>query len=208
MSIPHTYSFTRYLTAKKSVDDRALNRYVWQILGAALPRATPEKPLQILEIGAGLGSMVERLCAGSMLTHATYTAIDLEPTLIAEARRRLPQWATAQGLQVQQDSQAQIHVQRPGQDISAVVLEQAADCSGPAAGTRVVALTDNAGWAQRAAVPAHRMAALPDNVRFEEAAALPVAGLTALRALPVACWALPLSALPTPLASVLPLPVE
>ena len=72
---------------------------------------------------------------------------------------------------------------RPGQDISGVVLKQAADGSGPAAGTRVVALTDNAGWAERAAVPAHRMAALPDNASFEEAAALPVAGLTALRSL-------------------------
>src|SRR3979490_3422335 len=72
---------------------------------------------------------------------------------------------------------------RPGQDISGVVVQQAANGSGPSAGTRVVALTDDAGWAQRAAVPAHRMAALPDNVRFEEAAALPVAGLTALRAL-------------------------
>ena len=72
---------------------------------------------------------------------------------------------------------------RPGQDISGVVLQAAADGSGPKSGTRVVALTDNAGWAQRAAAPAHRMAALPDNVRFEEAAALPVAGLTALRTL-------------------------
>ena len=72
---------------------------------------------------------------------------------------------------------------RPGQDISGVVVKQAADGSGPAAGTRVVALTDNAGWAERAAVPSHRMAALPDNARFEAAAALPVAGLTALRTL-------------------------
>jgi NADPH:quinone reductase-like Zn-dependent oxidoreductase len=72
---------------------------------------------------------------------------------------------------------------RPGQDISGVVLKPAADGSGPAAGTRVVALADNAGWAERVAVPSHRMAALPDNVRFEEAAALPVAGLTALRSL-------------------------
>jgi NADPH:quinone reductase len=72
---------------------------------------------------------------------------------------------------------------RPGQDISGVVLHQAVNGSGPSAGTRVVALTDNAGWAQRAAVPAHRMAVLPDNVRFEDAASLPVAGLTALRTL-------------------------
>ena len=72
---------------------------------------------------------------------------------------------------------------RPGQDIGGVVLQQAADGSGPGSGTRVVALTDNAGWAQRVAVPGHRMAALPDIVRFEDAAALPVAGLTALRTL-------------------------
>src|SRR5437763_13925718 len=97
MPIPNTYRFTRYLTAKKSVDDRALNRHVWQSLSAALPQATPEQPLQILEIGAGLGAMVERLVASGMLTHATYIAIDLEPTLIAEARRRLPQWAAAHG---------------------------------------------------------------------------------------------------------------
>jgi NADPH:quinone reductase len=72
---------------------------------------------------------------------------------------------------------------RPGQDIAGVVVEAAANGSGPAAGTRVVALTDNAGWAERVAVPAHRMAALADTVGFEQAAALPVAGLTALRTL-------------------------
>jgi NADPH:quinone reductase len=72
---------------------------------------------------------------------------------------------------------------RPGQDISGIVVQPAANGSGPKAGERVVALTDNAGWAERAAVPAHRMAVLPDNVLLEEAAALPVAGLTALRAL-------------------------
>jgi NADPH:quinone reductase len=72
---------------------------------------------------------------------------------------------------------------RPGQDIAGIVVKAAADGSGPPAGTRVVALTDNAGWAERATVPAHRMAALADTVRFEQAAALPVAGLTALRTL-------------------------
>src|SRR6266571_4181931 len=117
MPIPRTYSFARYLSAKKSVDARALNQYVWQSLVAALPHATPEQPLHILEGGAGFGTKIKWLVASGMLTHATYTAIDLEPTLIAEARRRLPQWAAAQGLQVQQDSQAQLHVQRPGQDI-------------------------------------------------------------------------------------------
>jgi NADPH2:quinone reductase len=72
---------------------------------------------------------------------------------------------------------------RPGQDIAGVVVKQATDGSGPKAGARVVALCDWEGWAERAAVPSHRMAALADNVSFAGAAALPVAGLTALRTL-------------------------
>jgi NADPH:quinone reductase len=71
----------------------------------------------------------------------------------------------------------------PGQDVAGVVLRQAEDGSGPPAGTRVVALMDEFGWAQHGAVPCHRMAALPDNVSFSQAATLPVAGLTALRTL-------------------------
>jgi NADPH:quinone reductase-like Zn-dependent oxidoreductase len=72
---------------------------------------------------------------------------------------------------------------RPGQDIAGTVLRGAADGSGPPAGARVVALTDQAGWAEHAAVPSHRMAPLADNVSFPAAASLPVAGLTALRTL-------------------------
>jgi NADPH2:quinone reductase len=72
---------------------------------------------------------------------------------------------------------------RPGQDIAGIVLQQAADGSGPKSGARVVALCDWEGWAERAAVPSHRIAVLADNVSFAAAAALPVAGLTALRTL-------------------------
>jgi NADPH:quinone reductase-like Zn-dependent oxidoreductase len=72
---------------------------------------------------------------------------------------------------------------RPGQDIAGTVLRAAADGSSLPAGARVVALTDQAGWAERAAVPSHRMAPLADNVSFAAAASLPVAGLTALRTL-------------------------
>ena len=54
----------------------------------------------------------------------------------------------------------------PGQDVAGVVLKQAEDGSGPPAGARVVALTDEFGWAQRVAVPSHRMAVLPDNCQL------------------------------------------
>src|SRR5713226_5973792 len=72
---------------------------------------------------------------------------------------------------------------RPGQDIAGVVAQTAADGSGPPVGTRVVALVDQAGWAEQVAVPSSRLSTLPDVVSFAQAAALPVAGLTALRTL-------------------------
>ncbi|MEZ4643998.1 MAG: class I SAM-dependent methyltransferase [Chloroflexota bacterium] len=82
-------SFTRYLSAKKTVDDRALNKHVWEAMAAALPAATAAKPLRVLEIGAGIGTMVERLAAQNVLTHAHYTAVDTDPANIAAARQRL-----------------------------------------------------------------------------------------------------------------------
>jgi len=118
MSIPLAYSLTRYLAAKQSVDDRALNWQVWQRLVAALPRAATEQPLRILEVGAGIGSMVERLLAGDVLTHATYTAIDKAPTLIAEARRRLPHWARERRFQVDESRHGQLHMRQAGQHIT------------------------------------------------------------------------------------------
>lgn len=75
---------------------------------------------------------------------------------------------------------------RPGQDIAGVVVEPAADGSGPPVGTRVVAFVEQAGWAELAAVPAGRLAPLPAEVAIEQAAALPLAGLTALRTLRLA----------------------
>jgi NADPH:quinone reductase-like Zn-dependent oxidoreductase len=72
---------------------------------------------------------------------------------------------------------------RPGQDVSGVVVERAADGSGPDPGTRVVAWPEEAGWAQRVAVPTTHIAPIADEVSFSQAATLPIAGMTALRAL-------------------------
>jgi NADPH:quinone reductase-like Zn-dependent oxidoreductase len=71
----------------------------------------------------------------------------------------------------------------PGWDAAGVVVQPAADGSGPPVGSRVVGFDGAGGWAQRRAVPTENLAVLPDSVDFGQAAALPVAGVTALQAL-------------------------
>ncbi len=78
------YDFPRYLAAKKTVDDRALNAHVWQTLRHNLP----PRPT-ILEVGVGIGTMAERLVEQQFISFANYTAIDNQPENIATARRRL-----------------------------------------------------------------------------------------------------------------------
>jgi NADPH:quinone reductase-like Zn-dependent oxidoreductase len=69
-----------------------------------------------------------------------------------------------------------------GSDAAGVVVQATADGSGPAAGSRVTALTAGA-WAERVAVDVGALAEVPSLVDLAEAAALPVAGVAALRAL-------------------------
>ncbi|MFC7986716.1 zinc-binding dehydrogenase [Streptomyces sp. NPDC057336] len=74
----------------------------------------------------------------------------------------------------------------PGKDIAGLVVQAAADGSGPGIGTRVVGHPAQGGWAEYAAVPTHSLAVLPDSVDSARAAALPLAGITALRLLSTA----------------------
>lgn len=88
----------RYLAAKKSIDDRALNHHVWRTLQQALPQATDSGPLEILELGTGIGTMFERLVDWKLLAGpATYLATDMDLDQIRAARKHLSTWAEKHG---------------------------------------------------------------------------------------------------------------
>lgn len=90
------FDFTRYLTAKRTVDDRALNRHVWQMLANALHANAPaDRPPRVLEVGAGVGTMLERCLEWGLFASADYTAVDSEESNIQVARQRLAHLTSA-----------------------------------------------------------------------------------------------------------------
>jgi SAM-dependent methyltransferase len=92
-----SYWYARYLVAKRSVDDRALNRHVLAELCRLMPVGAP----RVLELGAGLGTMVARLLEWQVVTAGEYTLLDVDAELLRDSRRWLSDWATARGLCVE-----------------------------------------------------------------------------------------------------------
>jgi hypothetical protein len=103
------YSFPHYLLAKQSVDDRALNRHVLETLISALSvspsHLLPSSVVKVVEVGAGIGTMLVRLLRWGLLPPATdYTLVDEMPENIAFAREWLPLWAGENGYRVETTS--------------------------------------------------------------------------------------------------------
>ena len=89
-----TFDFARYLAAKATVDDRALNRQVLAELGRLMPAGAP----RVLEVGAGLGTMVARLMDWDAVVAGEYILLDADQQLLDGSRRWLRDWAAARGL--------------------------------------------------------------------------------------------------------------
>ena len=74
-----SYPYSRYLAAKRTVDDRALNRPVLDELRRLLPPGPP----RVLEIGAGLGSLKSVTIGGSAAPRAPDRARAARPAAAA-----------------------------------------------------------------------------------------------------------------------------
>ncbi len=79
-------AFAHYLEAKRTVDDRALDRRVLETLRRRLENTAEPS---IADVGAGIGTGIERLLDWQVVTQPTYTAIEHDSDLLATARARL-----------------------------------------------------------------------------------------------------------------------
>jgi hypothetical protein len=100
------YSFPHYLLSKQSVDDRALNRTVLDSLKSNLPA----DPIRIIEVGAGIGTMLTRLLRWDVVAKADYILVDEMAENIQTAREWIPLWAFESGLSVERIEQDQLRV--------------------------------------------------------------------------------------------------
>jgi SAM-dependent methyltransferase len=91
---PATSGYARYLAAKTTVDDRALNREVLGELRRLMPSGTP----RVLEVGAGLGTMVARLLDWEVVRGGEYVLLDADPELLEDSRGWLRDWAATRGM--------------------------------------------------------------------------------------------------------------
>ena len=124
-------SFQRYLLAKRTVDDRALNRAVFTTFKEAV--LAQGRALRFLEIGAGLGTMLARLVTWGVLQQGEYTLVDRDPQLLQAAQAFLKSWAEGQDLEWHAQSQGG-HLHGPGLDLRLRWL--AADVYDPLPGPR------------------------------------------------------------------------
>lgn len=96
--------FHRYLRAKRSVDDGALDNGLVEDLREGLAeRATDrEGPLRVLDVGAGLGTMLARFLEWDVLPPGAieYTAVDVEEGTVAAIPDFLSEWAADRDIAV------------------------------------------------------------------------------------------------------------
>ena len=96
--------YIKYLAAKKSIDDRSLNHHVWSCMLDTVGRDFDTKTLRVLEIGCGIGTMVERFLQHWSSGGCEYIAIDIEPAFIEHAQKRIQIWAAELGFEVENPS--------------------------------------------------------------------------------------------------------
>ena len=95
------YSFSHYLLSKQSVDDRALNKDVLNALSGNLP----SRSIRIIEVGAGIGTMLKRLLEWDVIHQAEYILVDEMTENIEFASEWIPQWAAEAGFGVERTGQ-------------------------------------------------------------------------------------------------------
>jgi SAM-dependent methyltransferase len=98
---------------------------VWDALIRVVRNRPESAPLRVLEVGCGIGTMLERLLDWGLLSRAAYTGIEVEAEFIREARERLQRYAAeSQAVLAEEAADGAIVMRTPGAEVR-ITLEAA-----------------------------------------------------------------------------------
>ena len=108
-------TYIRYLIAKQSIDDRSLNGHVRLHLARCLPlpRTTSNRPLKVVEIGAGIGTMINRAIKWRLAHKVHYTAIEKESDFVQVLRQRFSDPDGPTGCRTERIDADKVRIQGP-----------------------------------------------------------------------------------------------
>ena len=118
--MPIVYSFPRYLLSKQTLDDRALNKDVLAALRANLP----PQSIRIIEVGAGIGTMLARLLRWNVISQAEYTLVDEMEENVRFAHDWLPEWAGENGLATEEVNTNELRIYDARHEVRAKLVQE------------------------------------------------------------------------------------
>jgi SAM-dependent methyltransferase len=81
--------YIRYLAVKRQIDDRSLSGSVWRKLHDHLRQAKRRRPLDVIEMGGGIGTMFDRVLDWTLTPRLQYTLIEANRAYLDEFESRI-----------------------------------------------------------------------------------------------------------------------
>lgn len=113
------FNFPHYLLSKQSVDDRALNKDVLNTLKSNLS----QRPIRIIEVGAGIGTMLRRLVRWDVIRRCEYVMVDEMTENMEYASEWVKVWTEEAGLSVERGGGSLIRVFDESHDVKIQLVQ-------------------------------------------------------------------------------------
>ncbi|NBB86077.1 MAG: methyltransferase [Bacteroidetes bacterium] len=101
------------------LDKRSISAHVFnQFRDLIYSQVEQYKKLNVLDVGAGLGSLFKRICDLGIKGHIEYTVIDIEEAHVATARSEIGRWLRERGHVIREESPQHILVKDAGCEVN------------------------------------------------------------------------------------------
>ena len=110
-------SYIRYLEAKRTIDERSINRRVWERFVTRLNLTGRHEAIKLMEIGAGTGYTLFKVLEAINHSFIEYTIIELERDHAANLIHKFQHWAAYKGGTMERQRDGNYIMRAPGIEV-------------------------------------------------------------------------------------------